>query len=324
MTPPRRVGRAGIGRLVTSFRFRIGLSLCALAVLLTSIDAGEAARAIASIEGRCLLAAVAADIAARTLMILRWTVLLRASGQSVPGRSTARIFLVSSFVGAVLPAGGADVARAYGLSQSGVGGGTATASVVIDRTLGVASLLTLGVVSLALDMPGTGVPLARPLAGLCLALAVVVLAGALQADRLAAMLLPRRWRQAATGRWLLQTAGEIADYRSRGRVLAGVFGLSVAVQWLRVTEVFLLGAGIGIDVGFGYYLVFMPLGLILFMLPVSIAGLGLPQGAIIWLLRPAGVADPQSFALSTLVVVLGVAGALPGLWLYLRRRRVPS
>ena len=64
----------------------------------------------------------------------------------------------------------------------------------------------------------------------------------------------------------------------------------------------------------------MPIGLIVLMLPVSIAGLGLPQGVIIWLLRPAGVSDPQSFALSTLVVVLGVLGTLPGFFLYVRTR----
>jgi hypothetical protein len=32
------------------------------------------------------------------------------------------------------------------------------------------------------------------------------------------------------------------------------------------------------------------------------------------------VPDPQSFALSTLIVLSGLAGNLPGAWLYLRGR----
>ena len=38
-----------------------------------------------------------------------------------------------------------------------------------------------------------------------------------------------------------------------------------------------------------------------------------------WLLRPLGVPDEQSFALSTLIILTGLAGNLPGLLLWLRR-----
>lgn len=316
----RRGFWSAVGNVVASFWFRVGLSLAVLAVLLARIDTHEAVRSLAAVDFRYFLAAAAVDVAARTVMVARWAVLLRVGGQSVPNRATARIFLVSSFVGAALPAGGADVTRAYALSRSGVGGRAATASVVVDRTLGIASLLTLGVTSLALGAPEADLPSARLVAGLCLAVAAAVLSGMIWADHIARFVLPRLLQQAAVGRWLLSTASEVAGYRSRPRALIGVFGLSLVVQWLRVTEVFLLGAGLGIDAGFGYYLVFMPIGLIVLMLPVSIAGLGLPQGVIIWLLRPAGVSDPQSFALSTLVVLLGVLGTLPGFFLYVRTR----
>ncbi len=34
-----------------------------------------------------------------------------------------------------------------------------------------------------------------------------------------------------------------------------------------------------------------------------------------------GVSSDQAFALSTLIVLTGLAGNLPGLWLWLRQRR---
>ena len=83
-----------------------------------------------------------------------------------------------------------------------------------------------------------------------------------------------------------------------------------------------MGTGLHLGVGLGYYLIFMPIGLLAFMLPISVAGIGVPQGVVVWLLRPVGVPDAQSFALSTLVVMLGVLGTFPGLWLYLRARRI--
>ena len=64
----------------------------------------------------------------------------------------------------------------------------------------------------------------------------------------------------------------------------------------------------------------MPIALLVFLLPVSIAGVGLPQGVIVWLLAPLGVTDDLSFALSTLLVLTGLAGNLPGAWLYARSK----
>ena len=52
-----------------------------------------------------------------------------------------------------------------------------------------------------------------------------------------------------------------------------------------------LGLGLGLTVPSRYYLLFMPLGLLMLLLPISVSGFGLPQGVIVWLLRPLGVPD---------------------------------
>jgi len=93
------------------------------------------------------------------------------------------------------------------------------------------------------------------------------------------------------------------------------------VQFVRILQAYGLGRGLGIGVGFDYYLVFMPVAMLILLLPVSISGLGLPQAAVVWLLRPVGVPVEQAFALSTLFVVIGVLGNLPGALLYLVRKK---
>jgi hypothetical protein len=65
----------------------------------------------------------------------------------------------------------------------------------------------------------------------------------------------------------------------------------------------------------------MPLGLLMLLLPISVSGFGLPQGVFVWMLRPVGVPDEASFALSTLIVLTGLAGNIPGLLLWLRHDR---
>ena len=309
-----------MARLVTSFWFRAFLSVTILVYLLARLDLGESGDALAAVDVRYFLAAVVVDAAARVTMIGRWALLLRASGAPVSVWAAGRIFLISSFVGMALPAGGADVTRAYALSRQTADGREALASVAVDRLLGVSALLTLGVVGLALSTPGTARPLGELVAGLSLATAGA-LSAAFWADGLLGRLLPVRLQQTPLGRWLMLVAEGIARYRGRPGVLAAVFSLSLGVQWLRIIEVFLIGTGLSLGVELGYYLIFMPIGLLALMLPISIAGVGVPQGIIVWLLRPVGVPDAQSFALSTLIVVLGMIGTLPGLWLYLRARK---
>jgi uncharacterized membrane protein YbhN (UPF0104 family) len=112
----------------------------------------------------------------------------------------------------------------------------------------------------------------------------------------------------------------VAVYRDTPRTLLAVFGLSILVQLLRILQAYGLGLGLGLDVPFAYYLVFMPVGLLMLLLPISVSGFGVPQGVIVWLLRPLGVPSELSLALSTLIVLSGLFGNVPGAWLYLRRR----
>jgi hypothetical protein len=298
---------------------RLIVTAAILAFLATTIDMGAAARAVAAID-RGYLAAVLVLVAIdRTVMILRWVLLLRASGIRVSASHAANIFLVSSFVGSFLPAGvGGDAARAWGLTRVTSEGSEALASVVVDRLLGILSLVAMGVVGLVAWTPADGSDW-RSIA------AIGVLVGASVAafftDRIVRAIVPdhlQSWR--LTGR-LLRVTDAVSRYRGRGGVLVHVMVWSVVVQLLRITQAYLLGLGLGIAVPFRYYLLFMPVGLLMLLLPISVSGFGLPQGVIVWLLRPMGVADEQSFALSTLIVLTGLAGNLPGLVLWLRQRR---
>ena len=298
---------------------RLIVTAAILAFLSTRIDMGAAARAVAAVDRRYLAAVLVLVAIDRTVMILRWVLLLRAGGVRVSAAHAANIFLVSSFVGSFLPAGvGGDAARAWSLTRVTSEGSEALASVVVDRLLGILSLVAMGVVGLVAWTPADGndwrsIAAIGVLVGVCVA--------AFFTDRLVRAIVPERLHGGRiTGR-LLRVTDAVSRYRGRGAVLAHVMVWSVTVQLLRIAQAYLLGLGLGISVPFRYYLVFMPVGLLMLLLPISISGFGLPQGVIVWLLRPMGVPHEQSFALSTLIVLTGLAGNLPGLWLWLRQRR---
>lgn len=304
--------------VIGSWWTRLAITIAILAYLASDIDMAAAARAVLQVDVRYLALVLVLVLCDRAVMILRWVLLLRASHVDISARDAARIFLVSSFVGSFLPAGvGGDLARAYGLSKATSDTAEALASVAIDRVLGIIALLAMGV--LGLIATTTSVSDWRVVAGILLLLAGCL--ALLWADRLVAAFMPRGLEDRRLGRRLRGVGDALSRYRRRPGALAQVFGWSIGVQLLRIVQAYFLGVGLGILVPFRYYLVFMPVALLMLLLPISVSGFGLPQAIIVWLTRPLGIGDEQSFALSTLIVVTGLAGNIPGLWLWLRRRR---
>jgi len=305
-----------IANLTRSLWLRGLLTLGVLAVLAFRIDMRATAEALLRLQPGPALVVLALLAIDRVIMVWRWIILLRARGAAVSTKSAAWIYLVSSFVGAFLPAGvGADAARAYSLSRQTARGSEAVASVAVDRLLGLLSIVAMGMVGVLVtgrQIPGTP-PLLLPV------VAVIVLGitvAALWADRVMGAFLDHR-TSAAVSR-LRRLADAVAQYRGHRLALAGVALLSVAVQVLRILQAYLLGTGIGIDVPFSYYLLFMPIGLIALLLPISVSGIGAPQAIIVWLLTPRGVPEHDALALSTLIVLSGIIANLPGALLYLR------
>jgi len=287
---------------------RLAITAVILAILAMGIDMGASARAIAAIDLRYLglvLGLVAID---RTVMILRWVLLLRASGIAITTRDAARLFLVSSFVGSFLPAGvGADAARAYGLSRAPavldpqdprprtqapktqVPASEALASVAVDRILGVFSIVVMSVVGVIAWAPARDDwRIAAAILALTIACSAVFWAG----DWLR-WAIPDAHHGHSIARRMLRLSDAVGRYRGRSGVLAQVMAWSLVVQLLRISQAYFLGLGLGLAVPYSYYLLFMPLGLLMLLLPISISGFGVPQGVIVWLLRPVGVPDAQ-------------------------------
>jgi uncharacterized membrane protein YbhN (UPF0104 family) len=303
--------------VIGSWWVRFALSAAILVYLASAIDIGAAALAVVRIDTRYLALVLLLVACDRAVMILRWVLLLRASGVDVSTRDAARIFLVSSFVGSFLPAGvGSDVARAYGLARATRDTSEALASVAIDRVLGIVALVTMGVIGLT----ATAATVSDWRVGVSVALLLAGCVGLLWADRLLGFIMPAWFDTHPLAARLRGLGHALSRYRSRPGAMMQVFGWSIAVQLLRIVQAYFLGVGLRITVPFRYYLVFMPVGLLMLLLPISVSGFGFPQAMIVWLMRPLAVPDEQSLALSTLIVMTGLAGNLPGLWLWLRRK----
>jgi glycosyltransferase 2 family protein len=296
---------------------RGGVTVGVLAWAVRTLDPAAARAALGGFGWDTIALSLALVAIDRVLMLQRWLLLIRPA-TTLARRELTRIFFVSAFLGSFLPAGvGGDAARAWSISRRTGQAGPAVASVLVDRWLGLLAVGVSGCVGVWLSLAALPDG-ARPLLVLAtLLLAIGALAG-LFADRLVTRLLPEAARRVWLGRAVVRLSDALASYRGHGGALKRVAVLSLAVQSLRILLAWVLGLGLGIALPFSYYWVFMPINILVILLPVSVGGFGLPQGTMIWTLAPLGVDATAAFLLSTLFVGIGIIGNLPGIWLYLR------
>ena len=305
---------------VRSVWCRVFISVGLLAWLVSHIDMAEAGRIISKIRRTHLVAALGLVVVDRVLMLSRWVLLVRRSEPGVSVKSAVWVFLVGAYMGHLLPSGvGGDAARAYVLSRRTQRGVDAVALVAIDRCLGLCSLALLAAAGLFVWSEQGDVALHR--IGVIAAVAAMFgVTGLFWADRIIGGVVPGAWLERGNMEWLVRFGAVIGRHRGHLTLVFGLLALSMVVQAARVFQVYVLGRGLEIEVAFSYYLATMPIGILAILLPISVGGIGPAQSVIVWLLRPAGVPDEQSFALSTLFVLAGLVGALPGAFLHLRSR----
>ncbi len=306
-----RVGRLGVAAALTAYVFY-------------KSHPSQVIAAMAEGHWQPMAVAVGLVLADRALMAYRWLQLLCIvdPAHRPPLWPVMRIFFVSTFVGTFLPANvGGDVVRAYSLSRHRVRTGDAVASVFMDRMLGVASLLLMALVGLALahDLIANWTIVLSLAVAAALCMATLLLIFSDRVETLAGMVLGRLPGTVRHGGLrLLESVRQYSGYRGQ---LLSVLASSIAVQVLRIVQAYFLGRGLGIAAAVATYFAFLPLILLVMLVPVTFNGIGTSQVAFVWFFARAGVPRSPAFALSVLFVALGIVGNLPGGVLYAAGRR---
>jgi uncharacterized membrane protein YbhN (UPF0104 family) len=215
--------------------------------------------------------------------------------------------------------------RAYALARHDVRLAESTASVLMDRILGVLSMALVGAAALPF---ASGLDDTRGLlAGLAVAFGVSAAAGALVfSGAVAALMVRGSERLPFVG--LRRITGAVVEavrrYAQDRKVLLRVLMMSVLVQAARVLQAWCLGRSLGLDLPLPVYFAFVPVIMLVMQLPITINGFGTTQYAFHSLFVQAGAPAAHVFALSVLFLALGVAGSLPGGLIYAASRARPA
>lgn len=299
---------------------KLALTGGSVAYLLMSgkVDLHAAAAAMSDFSPWYFLAAMALQVVQVAICAVRWQTVLRAIGARLPFLRAAELFSIGNFFGQILPgAVGGDAIRMLATRRAGLDLGAAINSVMLERAATVYALVLLttmaepALLDRLTDAPAVWL---FPLLTVGATVGLIVQA---QLDR-----VPESWKKFRIVRGFSLLAEDTRKTFARVKNAVPLMGIALLGHVNLAMVVWVLALGLGAPVTLVDCLVLVPPVILVATLPISIAGWGAREVAMVTVFGLIGVPSAQATAMSVLFGVATLATALPGGLFWLMERRI--
>ena len=296
------------------------VSVGLLVALFTFVDIQATLAIVSGLDPLHFSAAIVLSLLARFISAYRWYVLLHGKNPAVTYGSIVRLSFVSMFLGTFLPGAiGVEAVRVYGLSRETSDVHLSVTSVLLERLTGLFVLLlfVLTVLNWAPDsMPkvinyGAWIGFAGLILG-----SIVIMTQNLRnlLDRVLSAL------SLSFVRHNLDRVYECLDlyWDQKGLIVWSLF-TAVIANVVRIATVWLCGLALGLDISIFYFIIFVPVIVLVGMFPISLGGLGVAEVTFVVSFGSIGLSAELGLALGLLFLLLNLIAITPGAWIYWRR-----
>lgn len=264
-------------------------------------------------HGGYILIALIMQLASTLLAAYRWQLIMNRLSFRESTPFYVRSYFKGSFFNQVLPGSiGGDAVRIIDLVRRGYEKKEALYGVFVDRVVGLVGLLVLNLAANNL------LPNHFP-DWLFLIIDLITLGGI--AGFVVMMNLDRfTFLRGIKGLDLLHRLGVRLKklYVSNALLLKHIL-ISVIVHLFSVLAIFFLALSVDLKGGLEIFLIAVPPVFLLTIVPISLAGWGVREGAMVGILTLAGLAQTKILAVSILYGLLLILSALPGAWFWNRK-----
>jgi uncharacterized membrane protein YbhN (UPF0104 family) len=297
-------------RRLPSFLLKAAVSVLLLYLSLQRVDLNSVGQRLSAIDLHWVIFVVAGLMIQTLLGALRWREIVAICGAKLSAVVTLRYTFIGQFFSQVLPSTvGGDAVRIWLLARSGAGWPAAIYSVLIDRVVGVAVLAIIVIACLPWTLNLIQDPVAR------WALATIGF-GALGAT-LIFLALGHRHLRVLERWWLtrhLTAASRLAWRLCQSATGARIAPLSFTIHFMSVAVMWGAAKATHATVDIVQVLFLVLPVILIATIPVSIAGWGVRESAMILAFGYAGLAETDGLIVSILYGLVGLGvGAIGGL-----------
>jgi uncharacterized protein (TIRG00374 family) len=308
--------------LVLAGKLLFSLSVLAFFLVISKVSFKEIGLELKNVVWGWLVLSFSLHALGLLISAYRWQILARAQGDRVPLIFLAKSYLVGTFFNNFLPTRfGGDIVRIWDGSRYSKSLVKSSAIVAVERMTGI---IVLFVFALAASLLRLDMARKVPVIWGALLLGLVGLAV------LALFFLPffGRWlEKVPAGRFLGKVAQKVVvfrttvlEYRNKRAEFAQATLWAFLLQLNVILYYFLIGKALRLDIDFLDYFIFIPIVLLIQIIPVTINGLGLREGAYIEIFKFYGIAPETALSFSIIEIAFGLAVGLFGGIIYVSRK----
>lgn len=306
MEPPQR--RRFAVRRAALFAFKALISGGLVWLIVANIDLAEAGSRLLRPHAWPMIGAFAVLWLQVWLISWRFDLILAAIHKRVGVARLFAINMIGLFFNQSLPSTiGGDAVRMWRLIRAGLPLGIAVNAVLLDRGTALLAILIMIAVLLAPLVGAVNDPHPVYALGLVVVGALGAAAAVIALGRLPEPLL--RWR---LFRGVNALIGDLRRLVRRPQWALPVFGIAVVNHVLTTVVVYLVAVAYDVPIGFIACLLVVPPVLLVAVVPISIAGWGLREGAMIAGFALFGLGSADALVVSVAYGLINIAVGLPG------------
>lgn len=284
-------------------------SIAILVIIAARTDFSKVGAAIASLRSEFFVAALATLILQTAVNAYRWTLVMSAQRVAIRLSAALPALYVGLLLNQCLPSYvGGDSYRVLWLYNQGNELGAAVRGVIIDRVSAMIALVLMAAASLPLTTGLVSDPAFHAAMLVIVAGGVVATAAFVSLDH-----LPLPQRLAGRLRQLSQLAVSARATLFRPHPGVAVVVLALCIHVLSGVVLYLLATGMRIPLHLIDCLLLVAPIALLASLPISVAGWGVREGAVVAVLSVIGIPRESALALSLLFGLAALVNALGGL-----------
>ncbi|MCC6544299.1 MAG: flippase-like domain-containing protein [Nitrospirae bacterium] len=280
---------------------KAGVSIAILVYLFRKIDFIEVWKLFKHVNVEYLLIALVLYLIGQVICSYRWKLVASVMGFQNSFRQFFTYYFIGMFFNLFLPTAiGGDVGKCYYLSKGNKKILRAVVTVLADRGAGLIVLVIIAGISLTM-LNGITLPYSLP--------AVILMGNSLI---LAGLVVP-----VFAGKYLSSLSEKVSlllNYWKTPWPLIKAIAISAIFHTLIIIIHILIGLSLEMTIPWRFYLFVVPLVVTVSMLPVSLSGIGLREGAYVFFLAFVNVPETEAltfaFGWFTILVMSSLAGGI--------------
>ncbi len=284
-------------------------------LIFRNVDLSDTMAAASRLTLGTIFSALGLQLASNCVATLRWSIIMNKIGFSQPFTFYLKSFFKGTFFNQGLPTSiGGDGLRILDAARTTENKEDAFLGVFIDRIIGLSGLLLLNIIALLqakLFLP-------QNVYTSLLAIVFLLLCSLVGLFFIKNVSVLNRFN---IFHFLMRLSSRYAEVYSSPVSIMTQVGLSVFSHLLAMLCFYCIGSALGLPYSLHVYLALVPPVILLTILPISVAGWGLREGAMVGLFLLIGAEKAPVLSLSILYGVLVLAASLPGLAVFLMQKQ---